>query len=256
MSRIAPHDPYKLSRFARHAAPALALALGSCTYEAHDSYTPPPPPPPSYDVWEAEPNDAACCPNGIGQMWVGDCVVIGGYITQYGPDFFDGFAFQTMQPCDIEFALVPAYPSADLDLCVYDPVIEDFAFCFETGNPVECGRFSVPSAFTDFQLVVSSYAYASEYRLEVHCVPISLGVMAQSSAQPERSGRAVPLARYFGDAAAEAEPEPETRVVAQGELLEIDMDTGAVVERPVRVVENRPAERVQAVSERLVRPEK
>jgi hypothetical protein len=207
-------------------------------------------------VWEAEPNDAACCPDGIGQLWVGDCLVIGGTITELGPDFFDGFAFQNAQPCDIEFALVPVYSSADLDLCVYDPVIDDYAFCFETGNAIESGRFSVPSAFTDFQLVVSSYAYASEYRLEIHCVPISLGMMAESSAQPERSGRAVPLASYFADSVVEAEPELETRVVARGELLEIDMETGDVVERAVRVLENRPAERVRAASEHLVRREK
>jgi hypothetical protein len=253
MSRIASHAPYKFAPFARRAAPALALVLGSCTYEAHHAYTPPPPP--SYDLWEAEPNDAACCPDGIGQLWVGDSLVIGGDITQLGPDFFDGFAFQNMQPCDIEFALVPVYSNADLDLCVYDPMLGDFAFCFETGNAIESGRFSVPSAFTDFQLVVSSYANASEYRLEIHCVPISLGVMAQNSAQHERSGRAVPLASYFGGAVVESEPEAAARVVAQGELLEIDMGTGDVVERAVRVVENRPAERARAASQRLVRRE-
>jgi hypothetical protein len=139
---------------------------------------------------------------------------------------------------------------------VYDPQLGDFAFCFETADAIESGRFSVPSAFTDFHLVVNSYALASEYRLEVYCVPISLGAMAQEPAVTDRPGRAVPFDGYFGGAAVADEPEVETHVVAQGELLEIDAATGALVERDVRLVENRPVERVRGVSERLVLREK
>jgi hypothetical protein len=235
-------NAFELESCIRRAAASLAVALAAgCTVHVDDG--PPPPNVPYFDVWEQEPNDGQCCPDPISQLWVGDQWIIGGTITELGPDFFDGFAFQNVAPCDIEFELQPLYP-ADLDLCVFDPQLGEFAFCFESSGTFETGRFSVPDAYTDFHLVVSSYINATEYRLLVRSLPISFAAVAPSSQHAaEKSNRAVPLERYIE--ACEPDPEDaeaEPVVVARGELIEIDPATGEIVERAVRVIRNPDAD--------------
>jgi hypothetical protein len=220
----------------RSLAAALAVALGGCY--AHYDHSYPAPVPPPFDTWENEPNDVAWSPDPIGPLAVGDGLIIGGHVTELGPDFFDGFAFQSVEPCDIQFTLVAENPGGDLDLCVYDPQLGVYSFCFENGGSVETGRFSVPNAWTDFHLVVSSFSGDSEYRLDVACLPITFGALAQSAPASTRLGRAVPMERYF---AAENEPavEPTTQVVARGVALELDLATDELRTAPVVVLAGR-----------------
>lgn len=193
--------------------------------------------PPPYDLWEIEPNDQAAFPDAIGPLAVGESLIIGGHLTEHGPDFFDGFAFQSVEPCDIQFSLVALDAAADLDLCVWDPEAGQFAFCFENAGHIESGVFSVPSGLSDFHLVLSSYDGASEYRLRVDCVPITFGALAAPAAVGPERERAVPYERYSEPA--DASGELETRVIARGAVLEIDLATGDVREARFEVREAR-----------------
>jgi hypothetical protein len=213
-----------------------ALALSSC--DVHVARQHPPPPPPYYDLWEIEPNDAACCPDGIGDLYVGDAFVIGGTIRDDSGDPYDGFALQNREPLDLEFILEPIDSAADLDLCVWDPRIDDYAFCFDSPASVESGRFSIPASLTDFQLVVVSYSGDAEYRLHVFAHPITFGALASATEHAEKDGRAVPLDGYFGGAAEVPFEEPEHHAVASGAVYEVDDESGQLFESPLWVRED------------------
>lgn len=214
---------------------AVCIGSASCSHRSH--HDPVVVLPPYYDTWEIEPNDFVWSPDAIGPLAVGDSLIIGGDITELGPDFFDGFAFQSVEPCDIQFTLSALDPWADLDLCVWDSQAGQYAFCFENGGSVESGVFSVPYGQMDFHLVLSSFHNASEYRLRVDCVPITFGALtAPAAAEPQRE-RAVPFERY--SEGAEAVEELESRVVARGIALEIDSATGEVREARFEVREAR-----------------
>jgi hypothetical protein len=81
-------------------------------------------------------------------------------------------------------------------------------------------------------LVVSAYAYSSEYRLEVYCQPITVYGLAGDPPSGEKA-RAVPLERYFR--ADEPLPAAEPRLLARGVMLEIDLASGAVREASLEV---------------------
>lgn len=156
-----------LSRF----LPASLLALAGCGGHV-DAPPPPPPPPDSPDaILESEPNDTAYDANYIGELYVGDYVVIEGDITECCVDPYDGFAFFAAEPMQITVTLTEL-ASADLDFCVYDPSIDEIVACWETDLHPEWGFFNVGYA-SDLQLVVASYAGASGYTLEISASPIT-----------------------------------------------------------------------------------
>lgn len=179
----------------------LALALSACHVERKDgSHVAFP-----YDVWEQEPNDSHCCPDNMGWVSVGDSFVIGGSIRDDGLDPFDGFLLRNTGPCSIRFALEPLDGVSDLDLCVWDPLVGDFAFCFETSNAVEQGVFNVPNGGDAFHLVVASYIGRSDYRLHVRCEPIGLGLVAGDA--PAATGEHPKAAHFAPYAGAPAQVE-------------------------------------------------
>jgi hypothetical protein len=222
-------SPIVLRLLRRCAASAFLVSLGSCYYHDHDDDHEVVIP--AFDVWEQEPNDTAWNPDPIGPIAVGESVVIGGY-SSVVDDAFDGFAFQSVEPCDIRFKIVAQSAWTDLDLCVYDPFLGAIAFCFENPGNVEGGSFSVPGSFTDFHLVVSAYAGSSEYRLYVECVPITFGALSTPAHGQGERDRAVPLERYFERP---ADLEVVQRVVARGVYLEIEAATGEVREAPLEL---------------------
>lgn len=165
--------PHAHSRLAS-LLPVFVAALCACHRSSKYGHEPVP----YYDVWEQEPNDANCCANDLGWIAIGDEFVIGGAIRDDGFDPFDGFHLRSLAPCAVRFALEPLDGVSDLDLCVWDPWLGDFAFCFESGAAIEQGVFNVPSGGASFHLVVASYIGRSEYRLRVRCEPIGLGLNA------------------------------------------------------------------------------
>lgn len=173
-----------------------------------------------YDVWEQEPNDTNCCPNNMGWVSVGDAFVIGGAIRDDALDPFDGFLLRNTGPCSIRFTLEPLDGVSDLDLCVWDPLVGDFAFCFESGDSIEQGVFNVPNGGDAFHLVVASYFGRSEYRLHVCCEPIGLGLTAgDAPAAVQGSATAGHFAPYAGSPAPASLPPPRV-----GPLWVLDHD--------------------------------
>jgi len=139
----------------------------------------PPPDPPSDTVWEWEPNDHNTTANYLGELRVGDRVVIEGDITECCPDPYDGFAFYAAEPIELTIVLTE-YDPADLDFCVYDPYLDEIIACWETDEHPEWGIFSIGVA-GDFQLVISSYFGDSAYSMEVTAAPLPPGPSAPGS---------------------------------------------------------------------------
>lgn len=201
-------------------APLFAVVLGAC--EVHVDHPHAHPVTPDYDVWESEPNDSHCCPDDMGSVSVGDAFVIGGTIRDDAYDPYDGFELANVQPCAIRFYLEPLDGVSDLDLCVWDPAIGDFAFCFDSANAYEEGVFEVSSSWNSFHLVVASYSGDCEYRLYVECEPIGLGLTA--AAEVRGPHKALEFDGY--GPANDAVEEPGARLLARGVMLEIDPVSG------------------------------
>ncbi|MCC7015113.1 MAG: hypothetical protein IT454_21310 [Planctomycetes bacterium] len=174
---------------------ALACGLAGCDNDHHHR-PPEPDPPPYFDLWEREPNDAACCPDDLGVMFVGDELVIGGDIRDDGFDPYDGFGIESGEPFDVEFYLEPVDSYADLDLGVWDPVRGEFVLLWDSPDAVESGRFTVPGTFDQFQLVVMSFDGDAEYRLYVWIEPATFFTPLAAAAAPSKAARPVPLELY------------------------------------------------------------
>lgn len=184
-------------RLALPAATLALLAVSACHHSDDDcGGCPPPPAAAPYDFWEVEPNDSGCCPDVIGTVYIGDEFIIGGTIRDDSLDPFDGFGLTSGEPLEVEFFLEPVAGSADLDLGVWDPAIGDFVLLWDSPGATEGGRFTIPSTFKDFQLVVMSWAGDAEYRLWVWIDPPSLFTLASAPAEPTRLDRPVPLELY------------------------------------------------------------
>jgi hypothetical protein len=217
-------------------APSLALspACGSSSYHTHPDPT----------LFEAEPNGNAWNANFIGPLRPGDVYVVRGHVTELGPDVFDGFAFFSETPVEVEFILTADNPAADLDLCVYDPFIEDFVACFENPWNPETGFIDVYDPGVDFHLVVSSFALSSSYTLEVIAHPMSFAPAATTRIAPASKVRHESRRTEFWKAYATA-PEPiaaasevESRVAMPGEWIGVDLDTGEIVRRPTARIDD------------------
>jgi len=201
--------------------------------------------------FELEPNDDPELANPVGPIGIGDHFRILGHVSSIGPDLFDGFALQAVEPCQVELALFADNPFADLDVCVYDPMLAGYAFCFASPFNPETGAFSIFGAGTDFHLVVSSFAGAASYELDVRVVPLPSGSfatagggerMAQAGGEDPalEPARRAHLEQYFrGGRAASSEAE-EDELYEPGELIEVDGD-GNLRRTPLRVL--RPGSR-------------
>ncbi len=177
-----------------HALFAAALLFtGSCVHVEDQ---------PTYDpyTYEAEPNDFYYGAQGIGPICVGESFLIRGHIDDFGNDPFDGFAFRSDVPMDIEFALYADEPFDDFDVELFDPYTLQTVARWETGANPEAGRFSVVSSGFEFHLVVSSFHGSGSYTLEVRGAPLTwYGIGAtQLAAQgiSERAERSVDWTGY------------------------------------------------------------
>jgi hypothetical protein len=214
---------------------ALLPSCGSAGYHTHSDPT----------LFEAEPNGNAWNANFMGPLRPGDVYVIRGHVTELGPDVFDGFAFFSETPVEIEFILTADNPAADLDLCVYDPLLEDFIACYENPWNPETGFIEVYDPGVDFHLVVSSFALSSDYTLEVIAHPMSFAPAATNRIAPATRARHESRRAEFWRAYATA-PEPiaaaqeaESRAARPGAWVQVDLDTGEVVRRPTARVDDR-----------------
>jgi len=212
-----------MSSFLQRSSRALAaLALSAC----HGTTVTPAPPPAPLD--EAEPNDSAFQASWFGHLSPGSALAIAGHVTFDGDDPYDGFAFTTAAPMTLRFVLTPALAGTDLDLCVYDPDLDEFVACFDSPDGTEIGEIGFPAAGIDFHLVVSSAWASSSYLLEIEAIPyLPSPANADPSAGAADKGTLARVAGYR-DGRPEAESEPVRIPLALGWIGEVDLESGRI----------------------------
>lgn len=151
----------------------------------------PPPPDSSDSFFESEPNDHASNANYIGELRVGDYVMIEGEVSECCVDPYDGFAFYAAEPLQLTITLTEL-ADADLDFCMYDPTIDQMVACWETDVHPEWGVFNVGLP-ADLHLVVASYYGTSGYTLEIYAD--ALGAAPDAPGAPGRGESPAELTR-------------------------------------------------------------
>ena len=215
----------------RSARILAALALAAC----HRTVTASKPPPAALD--ESEPNDTAAQAPWFGTLYPGSELAISGHVTSDGSDLYDGFGFTTGAPCTVRFTVHPTLPGADLDLCVYDPYLDEFVACFDSPSGTESGEIGFAVAGVDFHLVVTSAWAASSYLLEVEAIPF---LPSPDGAGTARAGSADPAKHTLERAAAyrgapreiAATSATAPALLAIGWIGEIDPTTGEIDRTP------------------------
>ncbi len=198
-----------------------ALLTQSCIHVEDDPYYDP-------TTYEAEPNDFYWGAQGLGPICVGQSFQIRGHIDDFGSDPFDGFAFRSEVPMDIEFALYADDPYDDFDVELFDPYTLTTVARWETGANPEAGRFSVVSSGFEFHLVVSSFHGSGAYTLEVRGAPLTWygDGATQLAAQgvSDRAERSVDWTGYARRGAGESSDESPAWALMT--TYEIDPGTG------------------------------
>lgn len=232
-----------------HALPA-ALALSACS--GHVSFFAGYP---TFD--EREPNDTVHGAPFFGGVEPGTRFAISGHIDDDQPDLYDGFALRADEPCTIEFALESHELFTDLDVCVYDPELDEYVVCCDGPSDPEKGSVTILEPGKVVHLVVSSARGDTRYTLHVSG-QLAYGAATASSAEvlAPAAGDDAKAARRRGYAHPDDEPvehDDTAPRVRPFDLLWIDVDRGEVVrgrgvraghewsvERP-RIAEARPA---------------
>lgn len=135
---------------------------------------------------ELESNDTPDRANHFGLLRRGDRLLIEGFIDDPVTDI-DGFAFTAAHPLHVDFQLFTDAPGADLDVCLYDPAIDEVIACFATPNEPERGGVDVFEGGLDFHLTVESFVGASTYTLEIVVHPL-FALSAEQEAALARAG--------------------------------------------------------------------
>jgi hypothetical protein len=165
-------------------APALLALAPACIYVDDDDYHDP-------YIEEAEPNDVHWSAMDLGTLGVGERLLLRGNVTDSGFDRFDGFAFRSAVPMDVEFALYAEDPHDDFDLELFDPYTLHTVAVWQSADNPESGFFSVWNSGFEFHLVVSSFHGAGNYTLEVRGTGLGWGgdgVGAAASPNPGEAG--------------------------------------------------------------------
>jgi hypothetical protein len=211
---------------------ALLLAGATACYDDDDCDCDSDPP----VFFESENNDDPANADFFGVLFPGYRFFIEGQITNDGSDPFDGFAFTAGEPIHVDFQLFIDDGGDDLDVCLYDPQIDETVACFATdGNP-ERGGADITLGGLDFQFVVESFHGASTYAMEIVVHPLFAARAAGSAdgpailAESNRAEGRAPAAEsgYRMPRAVDAAPgEPEVVIERR---IEFDPETGLVLE--------------------------
>lgn len=178
---------------------------------------------------ESEPNDIPADADFIGTLFPGDRLFIDGFVADDLSDPFDGFAFTAGEPLHVDFELFIHAPGADLDVCLYDPQIDETVACFATADSPERGGVDVFSGGLDFHLVIESFVGDASYSLELNVFPLlartALDAGAASvQAVGARSEHATEAPLGY------ALPAPAPRLVLE-QIIDVDLERGLVIER-------------------------
>lgn len=183
---------------------------------------------------EAEPNDAPQTANHFGIVQVGDHFLIQGFVREGVADPFDGFAFTAASPLHVDFQLFIDTNTADLDVCLYDPQIDQTVACFATQNNPEQGGVDVSAGGLDFHLVVESFVGDGPYTLELVVQSLFAATVADGPAAMPKPGIAGVNARAERATAAESgylrEKPREQPLFELEQTVEVDRQSGTVLE--------------------------
>lgn len=163
-SFAAPPSAGSPARIARPSAPLalLALAAGAASCGRATVVLPSEP-----VLVEVEPNDDRWHANVLGMLYEEQRIVVAGHVGPGWIDPQDGFALFAGATAPVRVRLLATDPLADLDLCVYDPLRDELVACFASPAASEQGEFVMLGGGGEFQLVVSAFAGASSWRLEI-----------------------------------------------------------------------------------------
>jgi hypothetical protein len=183
---------------------------------------------------EAEPNDDPSTANHFGILQVGDHFLIQGFVREDAPDPFDGFAFTAASPMHVDFQLFIDTNTANLDVCLYDPQIDQTVACFATQANPEQGGVDVSAGGLDFHLVVESVLGDGPYTLEIVVQSLFAATAADERAAAPANGLAGVNAHAEHATAAESgyrREKPVSHPVLEIEQrLEVDRQSGTVLE--------------------------
>lgn len=206
----------------RPAPLALFALAAACSHHHHDGIEPVP------AFREAERNDAPFEANYLGLLHPGERFFIDGFVRDDGFDPFDGFAFTAAQPIHVDFLLHHGSPSADLDICLYDPLLDETLACWATTERPERGGVDVFAGGLDFHLVVESFAGDSSYSLELVVYP--LAALPRVGSNSGLAGTAAAAERAPAALAGYRKPAPQPTLLLE-HVLQFDAETGLVFER-------------------------
>jgi hypothetical protein len=132
--------------------------------------------------FEQEPNDVPLTANDFGVLRPGDRFFIEGFVRDDPSDPFDGFAFVAGDAIHVDFQLFSGDLAADLDVCLYDPQLDQTLACFATDVNPERGGVDVDAGGFAFHLVVESFIGDADYSLEISVLPLFVALTAEDAA--------------------------------------------------------------------------
>ena len=194
-------------------------------------------------VDEREPNNESDNANYLGLLRPGDRLQVNGCVCDPFFDTFDGFAFESLEAIDVEVELVWDSPFADFDICIYEPAIDEFVYCFDSPyNHVESGRFEV-NFDSDFHIVVDALVGQGSYTLYVNAYSrgsyLKDAPSVDSGTADSNAASLTPVAErakafegYRSGTSAIPTERPLPRSVT-GWILTIDPDSGDAISTPV-----------------------
>jgi len=130
--------------------------------------------------FESEPNDDALGADQFGFLHAGEHFGIAGNVHDDPFDPQDGFAFVAAGAIVVDFELEAACDCADLDLWLYDPVLDEFVGVFDSKSSTERGSFTVYGQ--EFHMIVVSALGDTGYRLDLSASSFETASSADSSA--------------------------------------------------------------------------
>jgi hypothetical protein len=180
---------------------------------------------------EAEPNDDPLTANHFGLLAVGDHFLIQGFVRDDAADPFDGFAFTAATALHVDFQLFIDTTSADLDVCLYDPQLDQTVACFATQENPEQGGVDVSAGGIDFHLVLESFVGDGPYTLEIVVQPLFAAALKSDTAVPGSALNGVGARAEHASAAESGyRREPERRPLVEIEQeFSIDPESGLVL---------------------------
>jgi len=201
----------------------LAFALAAC-HDHHEEEVVVVP-----VLGEFERNDTPQQANHLGLLYPGQRFFVDGFVRDDDFDPFDGFAFTASEPIHVDFQLHHGSSVADLDVCLYDPFLDETLACWATTDRPERGGVDVFAGGADFHLVVESFSGDSSYSLELVVYPLyALSAGPARLAGVEGRAERAPAAqeRY-------RQPAPRPALVIE-QVIELDPLTGLLLVRQRR----------------------